>query len=170
MATPFPARWGRTGREGLVAEFSTGATNWVGNFEPGLSGIDLVDRHPNNRDAVVVAGGDLWCVDVARRTAECVLPAVNWAAKVQNPDGWIFSRQGLALVRFGANGLLWHTKRLSWDGFDKLECSGDEVSGLAWSVSDDRWHPFAVDAITGRSRGGSFGDDDSEGWERLAGE
>ncbi|HKI85294.1 MAG TPA: hypothetical protein VKA53_00980, partial [Thermoanaerobaculia bacterium] len=82
--------------------------------------------------------------------------------------GWIYSRQGLALARLGPAGLFWHTRRLSWDGFDQLAVSGNEMKGLAWSPMDDRWHPFRVDIRTGTSQGGSYGDDDSEGWERLA--
>ena len=119
---------------------------------------------------MVVAAGDLWVVNVALRTAEMVLPAISSALEVSEPDGWILSRQGLALARFGPAGLLWHTRRLSWDGFDHVSCVGGEVQGLAWSPPDGHWHPFKVDANTGRSAGGSFDDDDDdEGWERLAG-
>jgi hypothetical protein len=168
LATAFPAEWGRLGREGTVVEFKTAAGTWVGNFRRGLGGLELAHIHPNKRDAVVVAAGDLWVVDAVQRSAELVLPAIDAALEVQDPDGWIFSRQCLALARFGPEGLVWHTKRLSWDGFDQISIRQGEITGLAWSPMDEEWYPFQVDLFTGRSTGGSFPDDDAEGWERLA--
>jgi hypothetical protein len=108
-------------------------------------------------------------VDPKERTARRLLPAVYAALEVCDPNGWVFSRQGLALARFGPEGLIWHTRRLSWDGFDQLTISGGEVTGLAWSPIDEQWHQFRVELSSGRSVGGSFSDDDSEGWEELAG-
>jgi hypothetical protein len=167
-ATAFPAEWGRLGREGTVVEFETEAGTWVGNFQPGLGGLQFVALHPNRRDAVVIAAGDLWVVNPDARTAERLLPAIDAALEVQDPDGWVFSRQGLALARFGPEGLIWHTRRLSWDGFDQLSIAHGEVKGLAWSPIDDTWHPFRVNLGTGGSTGGSVADEDAEGWERCA--
>jgi len=88
--------------------------------------------------------------------------------EAQNPEGWVFSRQGTALARLESNGLMWHTRRLSWDGFDQLHIVGDELRGLAWSPIDDTWRPFRVELRTGKSTGGSYFDSDVEGWETLA--
>ena len=168
MATAFPSEWGRLGREGIVVEFKTEGSTWVANFQPGLGGLNFAQVHPNGRDAVVVASGDLWVVNPVQRSAERLLPALNAALEVRDPDGWVFSRQGLALARFGPEGLVWHTRRLSWDGFDQLSIVHGQVTGLAWSPMDDHWYPFQVDLFTGRSTGGSFSDADTERWERLA--
>lgn len=165
----FPAEWGRLGREGVVVEFITEGGSWVGNFQPGLAGLELVGVHPNQEDAVVIASGDLWVVSPTKRSAELLLPAIDAALKVRDPEGWVLSRQGLALARLGPQGVIWHTRRLSWDGFDQLGVAGGEVTGLAWSPIDERWHPFRVELCSGRSVGGSFSDDDTEVWERLAG-
>ena len=97
-----------------------------------------------------------------------LLPAIEAAFQVRDPHGWIFSRQGIALARFGPDGIVWHTRRLSWDGFDQLRIVHGEVTGVAWSPLDDEWQPFRVDLSTGRSTGGSYLDEDTEGWERLA--
>jgi len=170
LATPFPAEWGRWGREGTVVEFKADDICWVGNFRPGLSGIELARVHPNKRDAVIVSGGDLWVVDPVQRTASFVLHAIDTAIEVRGPDGWLFSRQGLAVARFEPNGLLWHTKRLSWDGFDNLALVGDELTGLAYDPMDDAWEPFRVDIRNGSSTGGSFLAEGTltSDWERLA--
>jgi hypothetical protein len=78
--------------------------------------------------------------------------------------------QGLAIARFGPQGLCWHTKRLSWDGFDQLNVVGDELTGLAWDPMGDSAMPFRVDIRTGRSSGGSFLAEGTRtnDWERLA--
>jgi hypothetical protein len=97
-----------------------------------------------------------------------LLPALKALLEVRDPTGWIFSRQGIALARFSLEGLVWHTRRISWDGFDKLAVDQEKVTGLAWSPTDGRWYPFQVDIQTGATTsGGSYSEDDLEGWERL---
>ena len=151
-------------------EFKAENSVWVGNFRPGLGGIEFAQVHPNKRDAVVIAGGDLWVVNPVERSASLVLPAIDAAIEVRDPDGWMFSRQGLAIVRFGPEGILWHTKRLSWDGFDQLSLVDDKLTGLAWDPMVNKWFPFEVDIRSGRSSGGSFSVTGTltDGWERLA--
>jgi len=166
-ATVFPAEWRRSGREGVVVEFESEAGTWVGNFRPGLGGLCLVALHPNRRDAVVIADGSLWIVDPIRRSATVLSHAVFAALEVRDPDGWVLSRQDLALFRLGPRGVLWHTRRLSWDGFDELRVGVGEVTGLGCSL-DGRWHPFRVDVATGRSSGGGYDVEDFDRWERLA--
>jgi hypothetical protein len=166
-ATPFPAQWGRLGREGTVVGIKTESGRWVGNFQPGLGGIDLAGVHPNRRDAVVVTGGDLYVIQPELRTAERLLPAIDAALEVRDPEGWVFSRQGLALARLGPEGIIWHTRRLSWDGFDQLSIKQNQIQGLAWSPLDEQWYSFALDLRTGKSTGGSFGRGDTEHWEKC---
>ena len=167
LTTAFPPEWGTVGSEGVVVEFTSGTGTWVGNFQPGLEGLQFIDLHPDNQHVVVVADGDLWVVDADQRVAERLLPAIKEALVVSDPDGWVFSRQGLALARLGPSGLIWHTRRLSWDGFDQLRIVGSELKGLAWSL-DDQWYAFTVDLRTGKSTGGSYGDQDSEQWEMCS--
>jgi hypothetical protein len=62
--------------------------------------------------------------------------------------------------KLGPTGLMWHTRRLSWDGLDELR-------GLAWSPIDDKWCPFTVELNSGKSTGGSYFPNDAEGWETL---
>jgi hypothetical protein len=166
MPVAFPAEWGLRGREGTVVEFKTTTGDWVGNFEPGLEGLEFAGVHPSGVDAIVIAAGDLWVVNAQARTAQRLLPALNALLEVQNPMGWIFSRQGIALARFSLEGLVWHTRRISWDGFDKLAADEEKVTGLAYSP-DGQWYLFQVDIQTGATSGGSYSEDDLEGWERL---
>ena len=170
LATPFPAEWGRSGREGTVVEFKMDDQAWVGNFKPGLGDFELAQVHPNNQDAIVIAGGDLWVVNPVQRTGSILLTAIDAAIEVKKPNGWLLSRQGLAIARFGPKGLYWHTKRLSWDGFDQLTLVDDELTGLAWDPMNNRWIPFCAHIRSGRSTGGSFLAEGTltNDWERLA--
>ena len=169
MPTAFPPEWGYLGREGTVVEFTTETGTWVANFRPGLGGLQFARSLRNTLNAIVVSAGDLWIIDLPARTASLTLPAVEAMWEVQNPDGWVMSRQDLAFVRLGPQGLMWHTRRLSWDGFDQIEINQYELRGLAWSPLDDKWCPFSVELETGKSAGGSFSQSDTEGWEMLAG-
>jgi hypothetical protein len=167
LAVPFPEDWGRLGREGLVVEFeSVAGGGWTGNFRSGLNGLHEVVPHPDGRRSVVFSGGDTWEVDPDSRTGVLIAMAVDarWAVG----GDLVLSRQSLAFLRVGSRGTAWHTRRLSWDGFDDIRISGETLTGLAWSPVDDSWTPFSVDLRTGRSVGGSYGDHDAEGWERLA--
>lgn len=167
LATAFPPKWGCLGREGLVVSFETEEGEWVANFQPGLGGVDVVWAHPNGHDIVVIASGDLWVVNPELRSAELLLGAIDRGFQVDDPLGLVLSIQGIAWARLGPQGLEWHTRRLSWDGFDELRIVGDQLVGLAWSALDHKWRPFQFDLRTGRSSGGTFSDRDVEGWERL---
>lgn len=168
-AKPFPESWGKTGREGFVVQFrrSDGRT-WCANFAAGIEQSQAVMQHPDGQRVLVINGGDVWSVDPDQGSAERIFVGVDRYWPVDNPVGLVLSRQQLAFARLGPGGLMWHTRRLSWDGFDKVEISSDVIVGLAWSPLDEKWHPFEVDLRTGRSRGGSFNVPSLDDWERLA--
>ena len=85
-AMPFPPDWGHGAREGLVVEFTTDAgERWVGNFRPGLDGIDGVRLHPDGHNVIVVSAGAAWFVDPNRREVselgdaiDGMWPVANW--------------------------------------------------------------------------------------------
>jgi hypothetical protein len=165
----FPSEWGRRGREGVVVEFEpANGPPWTGNFEPGIGGTSDVLPHPDGRRAIVIAAGDAWVVDPETAAGERLLDSIDAVWPVQAPEGFVFSWQGLAFVRIGTTGVIWHTRRLSWDGFDSVSVSKDRITGAAWDPMLNQWQPFEVDLATGASHGGSFGEHDSEHWEQLA--
>ena len=117
----------RTLKPGTVVEFTVEADTWVGSFPIRPHRAQLAELHPNGRDVMVIATGDLWVINPVQRSAERLLPAIEAALQVRDADRWIFNRQGIALAR-----------------------------------------PFRVDLSTGESTGGSYFDEDTEGWEWLA--
>ncbi len=169
LATPFPARYGRTGQEGLVVEFDNGDKGkWVGNFGPGLCKYSGVHRIPGGKNVLVVSRGHAYIVDPVTRD---LIMDDDWLAEdvwiVSNPDGFVVNRQGLGFFRLGSGPVIWRTRRISADGFRDLEISDTHLTGLADAVG--AWLPFEVDLLTGRTRGGLDPDfPDATRWEQLS--
>lgn len=156
-AVPIPAEWGRAGREGLVVGFSTDTGDtWVGNFRPGLGGLDAAYVHPNGQNVLVIAAGAAWLVDPNDRTAAEISDGIDATWWVSGPEGLVLSCQGLAFFRLGPGGTMWHMRRISWDGFKDVQVSSSEIRGLAWAPWDPEWTPFSVDLQTGRVEGGQL--------------
>lgn len=157
VAVAFPPHWGSGAREGLVVEFAPNAGGaWVGNFQPGIGGVDDVRSHPNGRDVLVIANGSLWIVNPATRTADEVASAVFDVWPVTNPDGYLLNNQGIGFLRLSADGVMWKSRRISWDGFSDLRFEGERLTGQSWSPVEDTWLPFELDVRTGRVEGGSY--------------
>lgn len=168
-ARPFPAEWGRLGREGVVVRFvQSDGCEWVGNFARGLDGVTGAYQHPDGRRVLVLANGDLLAVDPDTAVAEGVASCVTAIWPVQQPQGFVLELQGLAFARLNFAGIQWHTRRLSFDGFSAVRLEDRLLTGLAWSPIENGWEPFEVDLQSGRSKGGSFVLEDSGGWEKLA--
>jgi hypothetical protein len=175
-ARPYPADFGRTGKEGFVVEFLPDTPNaWTGNFRPGLGGFCGALPHPNSGDVVVFANGDGYILDP--RSGELrseMFVGVSHAREAADPPGFILDRQQLAFTRIAPIDAtwrtIWHTRRLSWDGFKDVVFDGGSITGLAWSPHGaPDWKPFTVDLATGRSTGGAYDGPAEPGWEELAG-
>lgn len=155
-ATVFQDEWGGLGREGLVVEFTgTNGVVWVGNFRPGLGGLDDVRWHPDGQHVLVASAGVLWCVDPDSRVGEELAPAIFSIWQLGSGD-LVLDDQGLAFVRLGRSGVVWHTPRMSWDGFQNVRLEADHLEGEAWSPIENRWLPFSVHLETGQVEGGSY--------------
>ena len=97
-----PPAWGHGAHEGLVVEFITDTgERWVGNFRPGLGGVDDVLPHPDGRNVLVVSAGSAWLVDPNRRETSEMGDAIDGIWSVSDPEGLVMSRQGLAFLRHG---------------------------------------------------------------------
>ncbi|HET6960556.1 MAG TPA: hypothetical protein VFI56_28410 [Vicinamibacterales bacterium] len=153
----FPTDWESRNQEGLVVEFaSPSGDKWIGNFKPGGGGIDGVRLHPNGVEVLVMTAGSVWSADPFSRNAIELAGSVDGTWPVNDPEGLIFSLQGLAFLRLGPSGILWRTRQISWDGFRHIELSEHALAGEAWSATDDSWIPFGVNLDTGVVTGGSY--------------
>jgi hypothetical protein len=169
---PLPEQFARGGTrtysEGYVVRFvSDDGTDWVGNFQRGLTDCDVVLRHPNAVDVLVIAGGEVYILEPKlRRVKEVFGGTVVQAHELNEGRLLVLDHQGLCFEAVGPHGTLWSTRRLSWDGFLDVRIGSERIVGKGWAL-DGTWRPFEVDLATGRSTGGSYIEPDGLSCERL---
>jgi hypothetical protein len=158
-AISYPSSFARSGREGSVVEFlpDTPAA-WIGNFAPGLGGYSGVHVHPNGRQVVLFCDGAGRVVDP--QTRDCSdLPGSNFifdARRVTNPPGLVCDSRGTHFFRLGPEGLVWHTRRLSIDGFRDVVFTQDRIIGSGIEMDGKTWTAFEVDLRTGDAKSGPY--------------
>ena len=144
-------------REGYVVRFHPdGSAPWVGNFQPGLSSLEDVLRHPNGRELLVIAGGQGYIVDPNDRAKREYFGAqIEFALHLPEFSSVVFGN-GLWFESLGPDGWQWRSRRISWDGMREFHRDGLRLFGEAWSPLEDRWLPFDLDLRTGQFTGGSY--------------
>ena len=105
---------------------------------------------------MVAAAGALWYVSPESRLAAEIAPAILDIWEIVESGDLLFNDQGLTFARLGRLGVIWHTERISWDGFQKVRLESDHLLGEAWSPHEERWYPFRVDLAKGQVDGGSY--------------
>jgi hypothetical protein len=120
------------------------------------------NSQPNGHGVLVVSKGALWSVNPTTRIADEFASAIADSLRVANPEGYVLNNQGLAFMRIGPEGILWRSRRISWDGFADLKLEGEHLRGLAWTPIDNAWIPFVLDIRTGVFEGGSYSGPDME--------
>jgi hypothetical protein len=88
-ALPFPESGERAFREGLVVRFrNEEGDSWIGNFQRGyLESFDFIVDHPDGRQAIVIAGGEGYFVDLrSRRQTHGFGGDISFAQRIENLD------------------------------------------------------------------------------------
>jgi hypothetical protein len=128
----------------------------VGNFVPGLSKFNFFGLHPNGRDALIVAGGQGYIVDPeTKQLRETLGGTIVNAFPHPTRSALVLNHQNLRFEAIAADGRLWMTRRISWDGMRLVQQQGKLLIGEAWRP-DSTWHPFEVDLENGQVLGGSY--------------
>lgn len=153
---PFSSTGQGTHREGFVVKFRpTKAEQWVGNFQPGLTSFHKVLVHPNHKYFVVVSGGEAYVVDpVTHSLVANFGGSIETAFEIPSQNAVLFSN-GLWFELLGPSGLMWKTRRLSWDGMRNLQVLPSSVVGEGWCF-DETWHRFSVELSDGKATGGGY--------------
>ena len=157
-ALPFSATGKGTHSEGMVVRFRADeGTEWVGNFQPGLTSCEIVVRHPNGQHYIVVTGGQVYVVDPNDPESwNCFGGNIEHVFEITQLDAVLFGN-GLWFELLGPDGMIWNSRRISWDGMSDLTVNGLQLVGKAWSL-DDRWYDFRLDLTDGSVEGGSCGE------------
>lgn len=157
MAVPFG---GSGHREGLVVRFNPDtAEAWVGNFQPGVIGLEGVREHPNGKHAIVVSHGQGYVVDPVTRELETILGhSIRHAIELPQLQAVVFC-DGIGFEAIRRDGIWWTSPRISWDEVRNIGVEGPVLRGEAFSPchsKDGIWVPFTLDLMTGRCEDGIY--------------
>ena len=144
-----------TFREGYVLRIEPSQSEaWVGNFQTGSSHYSAFLDLQNDRLAVV-AGGQGYVVDGNRRSIQhtfgggiaqiIAVPGTAQLLVIGDVDVECHSSSHQA----------WRSRRIAWDGIDRVQVDGNVLSGLARHF-DDSWHEFRLNLSTGEHTGGAY--------------
>ena len=129
---------------------------WVGTFEGGPGGITGLFATPSAETLCVAVKGQGFWIPVGAPATYQVIPAIPIKEVLVIPQRAILAFvDNTRIAAYGANGLIWLTPDLSWDGLRITSVSADGIRGVASDSPAGREVPFSVDATTGASQGGS---------------
>jgi hypothetical protein len=155
-ATPQAFGW-TDPREGFVVEFiPENKPTWVGNFKPGIGGINDVVEHLNGKYLIVIAKGDGYIVDPETRDLVLTFSwGIDYYVLVPELNEIVFGNLCYFLA-IGTAGLLWTTRDIAWgDGIRAITRTKTSLSGESYNPMDDSWIPFSIDLADGSAKGGS---------------
>jgi hypothetical protein len=128
-AKSFSASGNASPKEGLVVEFYPGSSDsWIGNFQPGLWGLNGVfELEPL---VLVVSTAEGYLVDP--RTA-VLKYTPQFAIQLVMPlkRAGLLLGNGLWFERLDAAGPIWRTRRNGWDEMRSIQITGDTLTGEA---------------------------------------
>ena len=112
---------------------------------------------PRPDDILAVAGGYAYLADTLTPERPLHLPLRPVAQVLPAPEANLLLLAGFhTIAAIGPAGLLWETKRLTWEGLTLSGIHDNQLNGLGWDMRTDRELPYTVDLQTGHQTGGAF--------------
>lgn len=143
--------------EGFVVRFfkSNGST-WVGNFKKGWTNFTTVFELPEDKIVVIAYGlGYIMTTDQTKP-----VQTFGWGITEILPtlDNRFVAVDATNLIVINADGTIWESPRISWDGITSLTLNGKIVSGLSYDPMNDlnEWVPFYLNIDTKMIEEGSY--------------
>ncbi|MEM8918448.1 MAG: hypothetical protein AAGE37_06255 [Pseudomonadota bacterium] len=147
-------------REGYVVEFtSNSGDTWIGNFATYDSNrLSEVRLELGSSAVMIVAGGWGYIVDIDNRRLVRDMEIGIGSVWFDSERKALVCANGLWFESHTAEGQLWQSRRISWDGFRNLKKEGQIVSGEAYDPSsmEKPWVSFGIDLFSGEVEGGSY--------------
>ena len=146
-----------THSEGAVVEVTGPNQSWIGNFQSGhfYNGLTDAISFRTQPSLCVFAKGCGYRLRLDSPQSYAVLDffPVLGARYISEHDRivvWDFTR----LAAYSADGCVWRTPRVSWDGISITEIHWDHLEGLAWDAINESEVKFEVNLTTGEHTGG----------------
>jgi hypothetical protein len=112
---------------------------------------------PRPDDLLALAGGYAYLIDTADPTRCLHLPLRPVTAVLAEPSANLLLLSGFHHVAaVGAEGLLWQSARLSWEGVTIYGVHQGRLHGTGWNLHTDQEVPFSIDLESGHHEGGGF--------------
>jgi len=147
------------GHDGLIVQVDPYfGDSWTGIFAFGdvsPKGITGLYSWPVHIKLCVVSLGQGYLVDVIEPSNYEVIetqPILD-VVPVTEREIIVFANY-TELVAYGKSGLLWVTKRLSWDGIKITKVTSDSIEGEVWDPGRGGTADFIVNLANGKHEGG----------------
>ena len=131
---------------------------WIGTFAFGQvvrTGLSGVYTTPDPDLLCVVSNGDGELVSAAKpERAETVRCYPVTDVRLIKAQQLIVFASFTDLVAYGASGVKWRTKRLTWDNMKITEVTDEIIRGEFWDIRNETKAEFIVDLATGTHQGG----------------
>ncbi|GAW86335.1 conserved hypothetical protein [Bathymodiolus platifrons methanotrophic gill symbiont] len=148
------------GRDGIMVKFFLSeGVSWVGIFAFGdmfPSGECRIYPGPGKQHLTVVAKGDAYIVSPYSVSSFQVVKSCPVIRVIPVPShNVVIFHDFTEIIAYGENGLLWETKRISWDGIEISEVTSDEIIGQSRDAANEKYVEFRVDLTNGSHKGGA---------------
>jgi len=133
--------------EGFVVRFYVSENaSWVGNFEPGLTGLNAVYEFVHNLYVLVIAGGTCYLMNPDFQKPISIFGS-GYETVIKTLDGRVILQDSTHLTIFESSGEYWSSRRISLDGIRELTIEGNLVRGIAYepTAESEEWVEFVLD-------------------------
>lgn len=144
--------------EGFPVRFyRADGTEWVANFQLGLTGLKQIIEFEHIQILLVIAGGTCYLMNPEEAKPINVF-GVSYSDIFKASKGRLVLQDQTDLTIIEPDGTHWDTERISWDGLAEINVENSLVSGLAYNPMDDadEWVEFKYDLDTKTLTGGSY--------------
>lgn len=146
--------------EGFVVRFYTSVqTNWIGNFEPGVTKLNAVYDFGLALYVLVIAGGTCYLMNPDHHEPLSIFGG-DYQAVIKTLDEKLILHDYTHLTIFETSGEHWSTERISYDGLVDLKLEGNLITGMSFAPKGEEgeWLEFVVDLEKRNVKGGSYHD------------
>ena len=155
----YPGASNQGGRDGMaVAVTPQDRNKWIGVFAFGAFGasITAISSTPDPGTMCVVSKGAGYLIKPNKPEQWSDIPIVPITYLKPMPEHrMILLADYTSIAALGAEGLIWRTQRLSWDGISISRITTEHIEGEGWDPTTTRRPAFRVSLATGESSGGS---------------
>jgi hypothetical protein len=144
--------------EGFVVRFhKTDGSEWVANFQPGLTDFKQIIEFEKSQTLLIIACGTCYLMN-PDDTKPLDVFGGGFSQIFKADNGRLVLQDQTDLTIFEQDGTHWDSERISWDGLKEIQIENNIVTGLSYDpmYDADEWVEFSYDSETKTLTGGSY--------------